>query len=86
VGGLLVAPLGIVMGVMFPRGVAHLADRASDLVPWAWGINGVASVISAVSAALIALSSGFRLVMLLGAGCYVVAAILVPRPGVTRSG
>lgn len=70
VGALALTPLGFLMGTMFPRGLARLEEEAPALVPWAWGINGTLSVVSAVTAALVALSSGFTLVLLLGAGCY----------------
>jgi hypothetical protein len=78
---LMVAPLGFLMGIMFPRGLAHLEDRAPQLVPWAWGINGTVSVISAVAAALLALSFGFSFVVHIGAVAYGGAALLA-RPSV----
>jgi hypothetical protein len=65
------------MGTLFPHGIAHLERRSAHLVPWAWGVNGVCSVISAAAAALLALSFGFRFVMLTGAACYGLAALLV---------
>ncbi len=55
-GGLVLLPLGLLMGVMFPRGIAYLEGAAPGWVPWAWGINGAASVISSVASALLALS------------------------------
>ncbi|MDH3499477.1 MAG: hypothetical protein OEM97_05095 [Acidimicrobiia bacterium] len=75
-GALALAPLGFLMGTMFPKGLAHLEARGPDLVPWAWGINGTASVISAASAAILALSHGFTLVIWLGAVCYAGAGLL----------
>ncbi len=75
-GALALAPLGFFMGTMFPRGLAHLEGRAPQLVPWAWGVNGTASVISAAAAAVLALSFGFRFVILAGAACYAGAALL----------
>ena len=77
-GIIALAPLGFLMGVMFPKGIAHLSARAPELVPWAWGINGVASVISAVASALLALSFGFRFVVLAGALGYALASALAP--------
>ena len=79
---LLIAPVGLLMGVPFPRGVAALAD-AADVVPWAWAANGSASVVSAVLAALLALSLGFGAVLLIGAGLYLGVAVVRPstRPG-----
>jgi hypothetical protein len=75
-------PLGFVMGTMFPRGIGHLEAVAPGMIPWAWGINGTLSVVSAVLAALMALSSGFTAVLLVGAGCYALCVPLTRR--VTR--
>ncbi len=80
VGGVvLLLPVGFLMGTMFPRGIAHLEVASPTLVPWAWGINGVMSVISATTAILIALSFGFSTVMGLGAAGYGFAAVLIWR-------
>ncbi len=76
VGALAIAPLGFLMGVMFPRGLARLERTAPRLVPWAWGVNGTMSVISAAAAALAALSFGFTVVIVLGGACYAGAAVL----------
>ncbi|MGC9333261.1 MAG: hypothetical protein ACP5JJ_03875, partial [Anaerolineae bacterium] len=43
-GGVSLAPVGFLMGMPFPGGLAWLRDRAPGLVPWAWAINGCASV------------------------------------------
>ncbi|MCP3977283.1 MAG: hypothetical protein GY720_22570, partial [bacterium] len=76
VGAAAIAPLGFLMGIMFPRGIAHLELRAPQLVAWAWGINGTASVTSAVTAALLALAFGFSFVLGIGAAGYGLAALL----------
>ncbi len=75
---LLIAPVGFLMGMPFPRGVARLA-ATPDLVPWAWAANGSASVISAVLAVTLALSWGFTAVLLVGGGLYLLAAGLAAR-------
>ncbi|MGH8656212.1 MAG: hypothetical protein ACREYE_30295, partial [Gammaproteobacteria bacterium] len=36
----LIAPLALFMGMPFPFGMAGLAADGSELMPWAWGING----------------------------------------------
>jgi hypothetical protein len=77
-GGLALLPLGFLMGTMFPKGIAHLESHAPRWVPWAWSINGAASVISAAASALLALSFGFSFVIACGAACYGVCAILAP--------
>ena len=71
-GCLALAPIGFLMGIPFPTGVRLLTglDQSEVLIPWAWGINGAASVVSSILAALLALSWGFNLVMYLGTACY----------------
>jgi hypothetical protein len=76
VGALAVAPLGFLMGIMFPRGLERLERRAPALVPWAWGINGTVSVISAAASALLALSYGFTFVMIVGAVGYGLSGLM----------
>ena len=71
------APLGALMGLPFPRGVAWLEDGAPRLIPWAWAVNGAASVVASVLAAILALSSGFTVVLVLGAGCYAAAGVVL---------
>jgi hypothetical protein len=86
VGAFAIAPLGFLMGVMFPHGIAYLEQRAPDLVPWAWGINGTVSVISAVTAALLALAFGFTLVLTVGAVGYGLATMLAVVAGRSLDG
>ena len=68
------APLGIAMGVPFPNGIRLLGERAPNLVPWAWAVNGSASVLSAILATLLALSFGFTWVMVGAGAAYLVAS------------
>ncbi len=67
---LALVPLGLLMGMPFPKGLALLGE-SQTLVAWAWGINGAASVVASILAALLALAWGFSVVLTLGAGCYV---------------
>jgi hypothetical protein len=70
----LIAPLAFFMGMPFPLGLTRLSDLAPGFVPWAWGINGFASVVSAVLATLLAIELGFNVVILLALVLYAVAA------------
>ncbi len=79
------APLGLLMGVPFARGMALIERAAPGLIPWAWAINGSASVISGVLAVMAALSWGFSAVLWLGALAYAVGLLAIwrlstPRP------
>jgi hypothetical protein len=63
-----------VMGMLFPLGVRHLSLRDSSQIPWAWGINGCLSVVSTSVATLIAVEAGFRAVMGVAIGSYLLAS------------
>lgn len=75
---LVLALPGFLMGILFPRGMTYLADAPPGWLPWVWGVNGAASVVSSALAALLALSFGFRLVLWVGTVCYAVAWFIVP--------
>ena len=55
----LIAPLAFFMGMPFPSGIDALHRTQQQLIPWAWGVNGFASVISAILAILLAIEIGF---------------------------
>ncbi|WP_340103692.1 hypothetical protein [Rhodohalobacter sp. 8-1] len=67
---LLLFPLTFMLGWMFVSGIGVLENRSPELVPWAWGINGFASVMSAPLAVMLSMSIGFHAVILIAAGCY----------------
>jgi hypothetical protein len=71
----LIAPLAFLMGMPFPLGLSRLAMEAPAYIPWAWGINGCASVLSALLAALLSVHLGFGAVLLLAATLYVAAVL-----------
>lgn len=74
----LIAPLALLMGMPFPLGLTRLAAEAPAFIPWAWGINGCASVLSALLAVLLAVHFGFSAVLLAAAGLYLVALLAWP--------
>jgi hypothetical protein len=80
VSAALIAPLAFCMGMPFPLGLAQLADYAPELMPWAWAINGCASVISAVLATLLAIHLGFASVIAVALLLYALALWLFPSP------
>ncbi len=72
---LLLFPLTFMLGWMFVSGIGVLENRSPDLVPWAWGINGFASVLASPLAVMLSMSFGFNTVVLLAAGCYGLTAL-----------
>lgn len=73
-----IAPLAFVMGMPFPLGLARLARTAPAFVPWAWGLNGCASVVAAILALLLAIALGLRATLVLAAMLYLFAAWVWP--------
>jgi spermidine synthase len=63
-------PLGFPMGMFFPAGLQAVRQRATAFVPWAWGINGCASVYGSIIAILIAMVHGFDTAVVAGAVIY----------------
>jgi spermidine synthase len=61
----ILAPLSFLMGIPFPTCLQAVSDRIRGLVPWAWGVNGAASVVGATVATLVAVHAGFVAVVLL---------------------
>jgi hypothetical protein len=74
----LIAPLAFCMGMPFPLGLSCLSTRCPQLIPWAWGINGCASVISAVLATLLATHIGFSGIIFSAVFLYLIAALVYP--------
>ena len=75
----LIAPLATLMGMPFPRALARLNAVDPSLLPWAWGINGCASVIGAALATLVAIHHGHTVVILSGVALYLLAAVFIGR-------
>ncbi len=73
-----IAPLALVMGMPFPMAINHLGQTAPQQVPWAWAVNGCASVISTVLATLLAIHFGFMAVVVLALSLYMAAAASFP--------
>jgi len=74
-----IAPLAVLMGIPMPAGLARLNGGAAALLPWAWGINGFASVIAAPLAIAMGMTWGMRTAGAAALGLYLVAAVLFDR-------
>jgi len=71
---LLIAPLAFLMGFPMPLALARLDGAAPVLIPWAWGVNGFASVMAAPLATLLAMTWGFHVAGATALILYLVAA------------
>ncbi|MHC4873525.1 MAG: hypothetical protein ACYTFY_16900 [Planctomycetota bacterium] len=71
-----IAPLAFSMGKLFPVGLKYLQVNYQKIVPWAWSVNGFASVLATSAAPLIAMTCGFRIVLIAAGICYISAGIV----------
>jgi hypothetical protein len=83
---LLLAPLGVLLGVFLPSGIRALGRRDSDAIPLAWAANGTMSVVGTVLAVILGTVMGFRGVLGIALGLYWVAVMLFPEEGRSESG
>ncbi len=98
---LLLAPVSVALGIPFPlalaRGTQGGGARHGEtgvggggavgpgFLPWAWALNGAFSVVATPLANLVAIHSGYGMVLLCGALLYGVALLLFPRMPATRT-
>ncbi|MDX1584229.1 MAG: hypothetical protein R3338_11585, partial [Thermoanaerobaculia bacterium] len=72
----LIAPLAFLMGSPFPTALETIRRAGNEWwIAWAWAINGCASVVSAILAALLTIHLGMAVVTSIGAGLYLLAGI-----------
>lgn len=74
----LLMPVGVLMGSLLPLGVRLIAARAPDLLPWCWGLFGLAGVFAIASGTLLAMCFGWSALLLAGGLAYLIAAASVP--------
>jgi hypothetical protein len=88
VSGVLLIPLGFLMGMPFPTGLRALAaspvpDLANAMtddnaVEWAWAMNAAASVLGSVLAMVIAIQFGLTVTLACGIAAYLLALLVLP--------
>jgi len=67
------APFGVTLGIAMPVGLRRISHLFPGAVPYAWGVNGVASVLASVLGMAVAVTLGFAAATLLAGACYVFA-------------
>ena len=77
--GVLILPLGFLMGMPFPTGLRALNEGGSGTrggVEWAWALNAASSVLGSVLAMVVAIQWGLAVTLICGAVSYLMAALL----------
>jgi Spermine/spermidine synthase domain len=69
----LLAPVGIALGMPMPLGLARFSALYPKSVAYAWGVNGIASVLASVLGIVVAINFGYVVASLVAGGCYAFA-------------
>jgi hypothetical protein len=76
---LLVLPLGILMGTFVPSALESLKHSGNaGFVPWAWGINGIFSVLAPVLSIALSVTGGIGELFLSAIPIYLVGGFVFP--------
>ena len=81
---LVLAPIGVLLGIPFAHGLRVTNTIAPSLTPWAWAINGCLSVIGSILSVIVSMNFGFAAVLWCAAGVYVLGFAALARA--TRAG
>jgi len=74
----LVSPIGVCLGTFMPSALERLKTRAPGYAPWAWGINGVFSVLAPVISVGFSMTWGINALLLAAIPVYLVAGFAFP--------
>ncbi len=70
---LVLAPFGLTLGTVMPVGLARIEQLHPGATPFAWGLNGIMSVVASVLAVAVAITFGFKATTLVAFACYALA-------------
>jgi hypothetical protein len=73
VAALMIFPLGFFLGMPFPLGVLAIAHQPRGAIAWAWGMNGLFTVIGGLASVLLGLKLGFNFTIVIALALYACA-------------
>jgi hypothetical protein len=76
----LVAPIGCLLGVFVPTALERLKPEAPAFVPWAWGINGMFSVLAPLLSIAVSMTWGISALLLAAIPVYLMVGWVYPPP------
>ncbi len=75
----LVAPIGLCLGTFVPSALEGLKSTAPAFVPWAWGINGIFSVLAPVLSVGFSMTWGINALLLAAIPIYLLVGWVLPK-------
>jgi spermidine synthase len=73
VSGLMIFPLGFFLGMPFPLGILAIAHQPRGAIAWAWGMNGLFTVVGGLASVIIGLELGFNFAVISALALYACA-------------
>ena len=79
IAAIVLFPIGFFMGMAFPVGILCIERRSRAAVAWAWGMNGLFTVIGGLASVLLSVYYGFTVTELVALSTYAVAFVALSR-------
>ncbi len=76
---LLLFPIGFFLGMPFPMGILFLEKKPAGAIAWAWGMNGLFTVVGGLACMGVSIFYGFRATLLMALAIYALALVLYSR-------
>lgn len=76
---LFVFPVGFFLGMPFPLGISTLEFQPDGVIAWAWGMNGLFTIIGGLLAVIFSIQWGFTITLLIASCTYLLALIVFSR-------
>jgi hypothetical protein len=76
---LIMAPIGLLLGVPFAYGIQLLNRFNPSIIPWAWAVNGCLTVIGSILTVILSMNFGFNAVLVIAVLIYWVSFFSVQR-------
>jgi predicted membrane-bound spermidine synthase len=76
----MVFPIGFLLGCYVPTALERLKREAPEFVPWAWGVNGIFSVMAPILAVWFSTSWGMSALIIAALPIYLLVGAVLPAP------
>src|SRR5438477_4094166 len=71
--GVMIFPVGFLRGMPFPLGILEIANQPRGAIAWAWGMNGLFTVVGGLLSVPVSVAFGFNVAILAALGLYALA-------------
>jgi spermidine synthase len=85
---LMIFPVGFFLGMPFPLGISTLESQPDGVIAWAWGMNGLFTIVGGLLAVIFSIQWGFTITLLIACATYLFAFLVFSRirAGLLNSG